>query len=285
MGNFMYVKPGGLNDLLNIKDELKASGLPLAGGSNLLVYIKENSIRQGTLIDISDIDDLRGVEKDDSRIVIGAGETITNLMKSEILNSSIPFFTESLHDFANPLIRNKATIGGNLADASPVADTAPPLLVLNSMANISSVNGKRRIALEDFFVGPRKNCLDNNEILESIDFELPERGSGTYIKFGLREGTSIAVTSVALWIVANGDRVEDIRIALGGVAPKPIRAKKTEAIFKGETLDLSKIENLSGNLANDMSPISDVRGSAEYRKELTINLLKKALRKCLGMEE
>lgn len=285
MSNFGYVKPGNLNELLEIKSELKDSGYLLAGGSNLLVYIKERTVEEGTLIDIADLEELKYIERKNGGIAIGACETITSLMKSDLLNESVPFFTESLHDFANPLIRNKATVGGNLADASPVADTAPPLLVLDARAKVLSANGSKEIPLEEFFTGPRKNCLKAEEMLESIEFPLPEQGVGTYIKFGLREGTSIAVTSVALWLVESEGKVEDIRIALGGVAPRPVRAKKTESLFKGEKLDANSIEKLSEELAKDMSPISDVRGSAEYRKKLTINLLKKAIRKCIGMEE
>lgn len=285
MNNFKFFKPKSFKELLDIKNELLSAGYPLAGGSNLLVYIKENSVKSGTLIDISSLKELKGINKIDNSIEIGASETITNILKSELLNRELPFFSLSMKDFGNPLIRNKATIGGNLADASPVADTAPPLFVLGAFVSAASRRGTRKIPVDELFAGPRKNKLEKNEIIQKIIIPVPLKGNGTFLKLGQRKGTSISVTSVAVWMESNSDKIKNIKIALGGVAPTPIRAVNTERAFTGKSIDKNSIKKLAETLREDIRPISDVRGSAEYRTEVSINLLKRAVYKCLEMEE
>jgi carbon-monoxide dehydrogenase medium subunit len=122
-------------------------------------------------------------------------------------------------------------------------------------------------------------------VILKIQFPVPEKGRGGHVKLGLRRGTSCSVASVAVWIAAAKNRVEDIRIALGGVAPTPMRARKTESSFKAQSLDWDKISNLAQTVAEEISPITDVRGSAEYRRQVSVSLLAKAIRQALGMEE
>ncbi|RKX86527.1 MAG: xanthine dehydrogenase family protein subunit M [Spirochaetes bacterium] len=285
MNNFKFFKPQSFKELLDIKDELLSAGYPLAGGSNLLVYIKENMVKSGTLIDISSIEELKGINKVDGSIEIGAAETITNILESSLINRELPFFSLSLKDFGNPLIRNKATIGGNLADASPVADTAPPLLVLGAFVSVVSRSGTRKIPVAELFTGPRKNKLEENEVIQKIIIPIPLEGKGAFLKLGQRKGTSISVTSVAVWIESSSDKFRNIKIALGGVAPTPVRALNTEKAFSGKNIDRNSIKTFAETLRKDIRPISDVRGSAEYRTEVSINLLKRAVYECLEMEE
>lgn len=144
---------------------------------------------------------------------------------------------------------------------------------------------ERSIALDQFFKGPGENYLKPEEVILRVQFSVPEKGRGAHIKLGLRNGASCSVVSVAVWLVADGNQVEEIRIAVGGAAPTPIRAKKTERVFKGKKLDWKKIENLSGEIVKEISPITDVRGSAEYRRQVSVKLLSQAVRQALGMEE
>ena len=190
-----------------------------------------------------------------------------------------------LQKFANPLVRNMATLAGNIADSSPIGDTIPPLLVLEAQVVLASAKGQRVIPLEEFFTGPGKNVLKPEEVILKVQFPVPAKGNGGYIKLGLRKGTSCSVASVAVWIAVDQNRVEDIRIALGGVAPIPIRARKTEEAFKTQSLDWDKISALSEKVTEEISPITDVRGSAEYRRQVSVSLLAKAVRQALGMEE
>ena len=174
MDNFRFLKPQNFKELLNVKSDLQSAGFPLAGGSNLLVYIREKAIRGGTLIDVTSLKELKGIKKTGDTIEIGAAETISDILESKVLESELPFFSVSMRDFANPLIRNKATIGGNIADASPVADTAPPLIVLGANIVAASKSGTREIPVNGFFSGPGKNNLDKDEIIQKIN--IPEIG-------------------------------------------------------------------------------------------------------------
>lgn len=176
-------------------------------------------------------------------------------------------------------------MGGNIADASPIADTAPPLLVLKGEAAVASATGERKIPLNEFFIGPRATNLQPEEVITKFQFPLPDHGCGRFLKLGLRRGTAISVTSVAVWLALEKEKVADIRIALGGVAPIPIRAEQTESLFKGERLNTERIETISSELIKELRPISDVRGSAAYRREVSVRLLGRAIRQCLGTEE
>jgi CO/xanthine dehydrogenase FAD-binding subunit len=141
------------------------------------------------------------------------------------------------------------------------------------------------ISLEEFFTGPGQNVLKEEEVICKVRFPLPAGGAGGHVKLGLRKGTSCSVASVAVWLVADKNTVQDIRVALGGVAPTPIRARKTEDAFKGKTLDRDRIAELSRGITEEISPITDVRGSAEYRRQVSAALLAKAVRQAMGLEE
>jgi CO/xanthine dehydrogenase FAD-binding subunit len=287
VGNFSYTRPDDLKSLLAVKARGKEKALILAGGSNLIVYIKDRLIREGTIVDISAIDELAGIRLESGRVEIGANESITDIVESPLIREHVPFLSESLGQFANPLIRNMSTIGGNIADASPIADAAPLLLVLDARVEIVSAAGRRALPLEEFFISPRKTRLKAEEVITAFSFPLPERGRGKFIKLGLRRGTACAVTSVAVWLAAAEGKVEDIRIALGGVAPRPIRARKTEDLFRGQELTEARIAELATalNREAEISPIDDVRGSAGYRRAVSVKLLARAVRLCAGMEE
>ena len=284
MGKFFFYRPTALEELLEFKAREGGRARILDGGSNVLVYIKEGSIAGGTLVDVKSLEAIKGIELRDGRVEIGAGELIADIMDSQLILEKIPFLREVLQKFANPLVRNMATLAGNIADSSPIGDTIPPLLVLEAEVVVASAKGQRVIPLEEFFTGPGKNVLKEDEVILKVRFPLPDKGSGGHIKLGLRKGTSCSVASVAVWIAAEKNRVEEIRIALGGVAPTAVRARKTEEAFKGQILDWDRISELSEKVMEEVSPITDVRGSAEYRKQVSASLLAKAVRQALGME-
>jgi len=284
VGKFFFYRPTALEELLEFKAREGGRARILDGGSNVLVYIKEGSIAGGTLVDVKSLEAIKGIELRDGRVEIGAGELIADIMDSQLILEKIPFLREVLQKFANPLVRNMATLAGNIADSSPIGDTIPPLLVLEAEVVVASAKGQRVIPLEEFFTGPGKNVLKEDEVILKVRFPLPDKGSGGHIKLGLRKGTSCSVASVAVWIAAEKNRVEEIRIALGGVAPTAVRARKTEEAFKGQILDWDRISELSEKVMEEVSPITDVRGSAEYRKQVSASLLAKAVRQALGME-
>ena len=285
MGEFRFFRPTELKELLDFKAREGNRARILGGGSNVLVYINEGSIAGGTLVDVKSLDAIKGIAERDGKLEIGAGELIADIIDSELIRKKAPFLGEALQKFANPLVRNMATLAGNIADSSPIGDTIPPLLVLEAEVVLASAGAERVIALEEFFTGPGQNVLTEQEVICKVRFPLPAKGQGGHVKLGLRRGTSCSVASVAVWLVADKNTVKDVRIALGGVAPTPIRARKTEDAFRGQSLDWERIAELSRRVTEEVSPITDVRGSAEYRKQVSAGLLTKAIRQALGMEE
>jgi carbon-monoxide dehydrogenase medium subunit len=282
--NLEFQRPRDLSELLRIKRDLRKKALILDGGTNLLIYIKDGVIREGTIVDVTRLPELKGIRRVNGSVEIGAAETMTDLMNSPVLQESIPFIPEFLRDFGNLLVRNTSTIGGNIADASPIADSAPPLLVLGAAVVAANIEGERVIPLDEFFVKPQETTLEADEVLLRFRVPVPESGRGSFIKLGLRRGTSCSVASVAVWLAAEGGSVRDIRIALGGVAPKPIRVKKTERDFVGKKLDEQAIDRIAEGVTEEIKPITDVRGSAEYRREVSARLLSRAVKICAGLE-
>ncbi len=285
MRNFEFIRPQDLSELLRIKKDLRKKALILDGGTNLLIYIKDGVIREGTIVDVTRLPELKGIRRVNGSVEIGAAETMTDLMNSPVLQESIPFIPEFLRDFGNLLVRNTSTIGGNIADASPIADSAPPLLVLGAEVVAANSEGERVIPLDEFFVKPQETTLEADEVLLRFRVPVPKAGRGNFIKLGLRRGTSCSVASVAVWLVADGGSVQDIRIALGGVAPKPIRVKKTERDFTGKKLDEQTINRIAEGVKEEIKPITDVRGSAEYRQEVSARLLARVVKVCAGLED
>lgn len=284
MKNFEFVRPRDLSELLRLKRELQKKALILDGGTNLLIYIKDGIIREGTIVDVTSLPELKGIRRVNGTVEIGAAETMTDLLNSEVLLESIPFIPEFIKDFGNLLVRNTSTIGGNIADASPIADSAPPLMVLGAEVVAASSSGKRSIPIDEFFVKPQETKLKADEVLLGFRVPIPGSGRGKFIKLGLRRGTACSVISVAVWLTADKGSIQDIRIALGGVAPRPVRVKKTERRFMGRKLEEKIIEDIAEGVKQEISPITDVRGSAEYRREVSARLLARAVKICAGLE-
>lgn len=285
MSNFRFFRPQSLAELLEYKSREGKRARILDGGSNVLVYIKEGSIAEGTLVDVHSLGAIKGIACRDGWIEIGAGELVADVIASPLVREKAPFLARTLRKFANPLVRNMATLAGNIADSSPIGDAIPPLIVLGAEVVVESSAGQRTIPLEQFFTGPGANVLAAEEVIVRIRFPVPDRGRGGHVKLGLRKGTSCTVASVAVWLVTDQGRVEDIRIAFGGVAPTPRRVPKTEAGFRGQALEAATISRLAEAAAGEISPISDVRGSAEYRRRVSVNLLAKAVRAAAGLED
>jgi len=284
MSDFRFLQPEGLRAVLKAKEDEGAKGLILAGGTNLLSYIKKRRVKSGLLIDITRLDELKNIEEGAEGITLGASLTIQDLIESEVVRRRLPSFFEALKLFGNPLIRAKATLGGNLADASPIADTAPILLAMDASVQVASERGERTVELASFFKGVGETVLKPDEVLTAVTVPACGDSRVKMLKLGLRKGTACSVTSAAVRIKLRDREIEDVRIALGGVAPTPVRAYTVEKALLGKPCTGEEIENQAQLLRKDISPITDVRGSAEYRKEVSVNLLSRALLTAAGME-
>lgn len=280
MNQFKYISSKTKEEVLKILEQEKSEVCIVAGCSNVLPYIKDRKLPAKLLLNISDIEELNYVKKSEDEIYIGPGTTISDLINSKIIKEECNILYQAAEQFADPTVRNRATIGGNLADASPAADTAPPLLALNAVLEAESMNKKREIPLKDFFLGPRKTVLRNDEMITSIKIkDYPINKNGCFIKLGLRQAMAISVATIAMILEVEKNRVKDIRIAMGSIAPIPLRLFKTEEFLKSKEISDDLIKKAMQKVREEVKPIGDVRASAEYRRYVSGILFKRAFKK------
>jgi CO/xanthine dehydrogenase FAD-binding subunit len=252
---------------------------PMAGGTNVVVAMREGAFHGHILMDVTGLHELRGIRRENGHLVIGAGATVAQLLASPLIASAAPPLLQAARTFANPLIRNRATVAGNIVDASPAADTAPALLVLDAEVELRGTEGSRRVALDRFFLGPNHTVRRADELVTDIRWPVPPPDcAGAFHKLALRKGTACSVLSAAV-MVRTGDlgRVSKCRIALGAVADRPVRVHEAENSLEGQILAPASIDAAAGLCASAAQPIDDVRGSAAYRQRLVAVLVRRLL--------
>lgn len=261
----------------------------LAGGTDVLVDLKTGRTRTAHLVSINRISALRdvGLERDtDGHITslrIGTLTTIRQLDASPHVRPRFAALRDATREMASAQVRNLATVGGNIASAVPCADLPPILMVMRASAILWSPAGQREVMLGDFFVGPRRTILKSGELLVGIRVPFPAADSGAaYSRFALREGNAIAVAGVAAALrLTDGGEISDARVALGAVAPTPSLVKAAAAVLCGRSADAEAFELAARAAMRAAAPISDVRGSAEYRRRLVGVLTNRALSRAL----
>jgi CO/xanthine dehydrogenase FAD-binding subunit len=233
-------------------------------------------------MNIRRVAELHGISEGSGTIRIGALETITGLLQSALVRERLGLLWQACEHFASDQIRNAATIGGNVCNASPAGDTLVPLLALDArVALVSKPHGvlvERKLPLDEFFVAPGRTRLDATELLAFVEVPRPPAGfGGEFFKFGTRPGLDISAISMALGGVRDGRALRDVRVAFGAVAPTPIRGPQTEAALEGRALEDVTLDAAVAAAQADIRPISDVRASDWYRRELVGNLLRRML--------
>jgi len=276
---FRLLMPKTLPEALDMLAEGTPEVAPLAGGTNLIVDLRGGRRRPSVLVNVAGLDELRGVRREDGHIVMGGGVTIAQVLEDPLIAQHAAVLREAAAVFANPLVRNRATVGGNLVDGSPAANMPPPLLVLDAEVELMSKVGTRRVGLDDFLVGVRQTLRRPDELLTAIRWPLPPpRSAGAFYKIGLRKSDAIAVVSVAVMVACDENgHCEQARVALGSVAPRVIRARAAESVLSGQTLTPEIIAEAARLSAEAAHPIDDIRGSAEYRKRVTEVLVRRLL--------
>jgi len=253
--------------------------VPYAGGTNVLVNLRQDPHRYKALMDVKGIEDMQGIHRDDGCLVVGGAVTIAEILADPLIGRHAPGLRQAAAVFANPLIRNRATLGGNLVDASPAADMAPPLLSLDAEVELASTSGQRRLPLDEFFVHVNQTRLRADELLAAARWRIPQlRSASAFYKLGLRKADTISVVSVAVRIeIGEGGVCRVARIALGSVAPRPLRAYAAEEAMAGRVITPELITE-AGRLSREAaSPIDDVRGSANYRRHMVETLVRRCL--------
>jgi carbon-monoxide dehydrogenase medium subunit len=276
-----YLKPRTLEEAIELLTKIRGSRV-LAGGTDLLVDLKTGRVSAEALVDIGAIRELRGVEDLGDRIRIGAATRLQEIVESDVVARELPLLRNAVESMGSWQIRNLATVGGNLCNASPAADTAPPLLAYEAELVIVGPRGTRVVPITKFFTGYRRTALGEGEILKEIVIGKRAWSGWSYIKLGRRSSFTLSIVSVAVLTSTRGGVLEDVRIALGSVAPTPIRAYRAEEYLRGREVSLEVLERAAEIAREEVSPIDDVRASAWYRREMVYRLTLDALKTSLG---
>jgi len=252
----------------------------LAGGTDLLVELKSAAHAPAAVIDISRVAELKGIAVTDEGLRLGALVTHSEIIGSALIREVFPGLADAARSIGAVQTRNLATLGGNLMSCVPSMDSGPMLLALDARVTVESPGGRRRIPLNELFVGPRKTSLGPDELL--VEIVIPKRHLGkpaAFQKFGLRKGQALALVNAAasFWIDRDKNSFREIRIALGAVAPTVIRAAKAEAYLEGRPITLEAMIEAGRIAATEAKPISDFRASTGYRHDLTAVLARRAL--------
>jgi CO/xanthine dehydrogenase FAD-binding subunit len=280
VSQFKYISPKTKEEALEILQEKKSDACIVAGCSNVLPNIKNKKINPKLLVDIINIEQLKGIYRKEDKIFLGPITTINELLYSEIIFKEYHVLTQAAEQFADPLVRNNATIGGNLVTASPAADMAVPLLALGALIKIESVRQKREVKLKEFFLGPGKTVLQDDEMIVGIEFEQSDiNKNGGFIKIGQRKAMAISIASVAVNLEVRQNRINQIRIAAGSVALMPIRLTVIEEFLENKEISNQLIEEAISKVSEEVNPISDIRASEEYRRYISGILFKRAFKK------
>jgi CO/xanthine dehydrogenase FAD-binding subunit len=274
------LSPRNLDDALDMLHE-NPDGLKIvAGGSDIIVQLRDGVIKPSKLLNILLVKELRFVRKSDDQIEIGALATYNDIVTSRLTLGHAWPLVQAAKQIGAIQLQNTATLGGNLGNASPAGDSLPPLYALDAVVVTQSKAGKREIRIEQFFTGYRKTALKLDELIVAVHFKgLAEDDRGAYRKLGLREANAISIVDVATVLRgrSDGETFDEARVALGAVAPNIRRARACEQALTGKPVTREIMKNAASLAAQDAVPIDDIRGSAEYRKDVVVSLVYEAL--------
>jgi CO/xanthine dehydrogenase FAD-binding subunit len=282
---FDYLKPGTIEEALSLLSQYRGRAKVIAGGTDILPKLKRREIKTPEyIIDLKGIPNLGYITYDEvGGLSLGALVTIHAVEASPVVQERFGVLSQAAESMASAQVRNRGTVAGNLCNAVPSADTAPGLLTLEASLKLTSQEGERIVKIEEFFTGPNETVLTDEEILQEIHVaNLPAHSRGAYVKLTPRRSMDLALVGVAAVVVAEDGICNDIRIALGAVAPTPMRARRAEDIVRGQSLSDEVIERAAQIAAEECHPISDHRASAQYRCDMVEALTKRAIQQAIS---
>ncbi len=282
-----YVAPTSAEEAIALLSEHGDRARVLAGGTDLIVDLKHKPGNVELLVDVTTIPQFCGIEETDDGLRIGSMARYGEIMTNPLINEYTPEIVAASHTVGAVQTRNLGTIGGNLVTCVPSADSAPALLVLDAEVTVVGKKGQRRMPLTEFFVGPRKTCLEPHELL--VDIRIPKANLGKpshFLKFGLRKGQALALVNAAaaLWLDDKG-AIAEPRIALGAVAPTPIRTPKAEALLAGKKPTDELLREAAEVAVTECKPIDDFRASANYRRQLVRTMTFRCLKQSVEIAQ
>jgi CO/xanthine dehydrogenase FAD-binding subunit len=269
---FDYRRPASLDEAIGILSDYAGSARLLAGGTDLVAWLRDDAVAPDVVVDIKDVPGLGDITYDGDLLRIGSLVTFTDLMESDLIRTHAPLLVEMAETVASAGIRNRATMVGNICSAVPSCDTGPVLLVYDTTVHLAGPAGERSVDINDWFIGLRKTALAEDEVVTRIDIKIRKHG-GVYVKLMRYAGEDLAQAAVGI-VVYPGN---EYKVAFGAVAPAPFRSSRIEGALRGRPLDDALVAEVVAMVDDEISPITDMRASAEYRTRMTEVMLERGL--------
>jgi CO/xanthine dehydrogenase FAD-binding subunit len=277
--SYNLVSPASLADALAALAREPGVWQPFAGGTDLMVLLESGKLPHKNYLDIWNLAALRGTEVSTEHVTLGALTTYTEVQSHNVLREEFPMLCQAASETGGLAIQNRGTLGGNIVNASPAADSPPALLAYNGELELLSVRGSRWVPYQNFHTGYKQTIMQPDELLARIRLPRPRPDLQHYYrKVGTRKAQAISKICLAATARVSEGTVDHIRIALGSVAPVPLRCRKTEAVLQGAVLDESTIERARQELSREIVPIDDIRSTRDYRLRVSLNVLEDFLR-------
>lgn len=272
---FGYERPATIEEAVKLLAENGAKARVLAGGTDLTAWLRDDLVRPDLLVDIKGLAGLRGVTSSDGDVTIGALATFSDLLDSDLITRELPVISEMAKTIASCGIRNRATVVGNICSAVPSCDAGPVLMVFEATVEVVGPQGRRSVPICDWFVGPQKTVLCDDEIVVNVKLPIPEmKHGGCFVKLGRYNGADLAQASVCILCLQENN----YRVSLGAVASTPVRGRKIEALMNGKSPDDALIEDAKKIIRSEISPITDIRASEQYRSRMVRVMFERGVR-------
>lgn len=272
--SYDLISPASLSEALDVLAQNDGAWKPFAGGTDLMVLLEAGKLPHKNYVNIWSLPELRGIEVDDNQVTLGALTTYTEVQANEVLRKEFPMLCQAASETGGLAIQNRGTLGGNIVNASPAADSPPALLVYDAELELISKEGARRIPYSGFHLGYKQMDIRPHELLRAIRLpRSPQARTHYYRKVGTRKAQAISKVCFAATASMDGDRIDNVRVALGSVAPIPMRCTQTENALVGKAINAETINAAQATLTKDISPIDDLRSTRDYRLRVSLNLL------------
>lgn len=279
---FDYKTPNTIEETIELLWQAEGKAKIIAGGTDLVIGLRNGGQSPQSIIDITKIEELRKIEERNGTVSIGAAVTHSEIANASLVKKYGKVLSDAVSEIGSPQIRNIGTIGGNIINASPAADTIPPLVVLNAKGKVVSKEGERQVPFDQLFKGPYKTGLKPHELLTQITFQkLSSNMKSSFIRLARRDAMAIARMSVAIILRIEKNRIKDVRIAVGSVTPTPQRMSEAEAFLKGKSPDEESLQKASLKVSDTMIRQSGIRPSTSYKKPVVEALFMRAMKKVL----
>ena len=272
--SYQMISPENLQEGLSLLAHEPGVWQPFAGGTDLMVLLEAGKLAHKNYVNIWNLPELRGIEISPEQVSIGALTTYTEVQEHALLRSEFPMLCQAASETGGLAIQNRGTLGGNIVNASPAADSPPALLAYDAEVELVSINGARRVLYQTFHTGYKQTVMRADELLSRV--YLPRTTSGAtqyYRKVGTRQAQAISKVCFSGLARIKDGSVDDIRLAFGSIAPVPFRCLKTESILRGVQLDQPVVDKAKVELSREIAPIDDIRSTRNYRLTVSLNLL------------